>query len=79
MGCSGTFTGSYFQLVNTAGKKIGDPIKSTDTYVAGDMVTTNNGTVCWPYVNMEWRLDAPVASLSVENTKKMSFACMSLV
>lgn len=79
MGCSGTFTGSYFQLVNASGQKVGDPIKSNNTYVAGDMVTTNDGRICWPYVSMEWRLDAPVASLSASNTKKMSFACMSLV
>lgn len=79
-GCSGTFTGSYFQLVNTSGQKIGDAIKSMNTYVAGDMVTLNNGTICWPYVDMDWRLDLPVGGgLPETTTKKMSFACMSLV
>ena len=43
MGCSGTFSGTYFQLVNGKGVKIGKPLKSMDTYVAGDMVTTGDG------------------------------------
>jgi len=79
MGCSGTFTGSYFQLVNSSGDKIGDPITSQNTYVAGDMVTLNNGTICWPYVNMTWQLSTPVGYGTTDTTtKKMSFACMSL-
>lgn len=79
MGCSGTFSGSYFQLVNTSGQKIGQPIVSNNTYVAGDMVTMEDGRICWPYVNMEWKLDAPVMSLPDSTTKKMSFACISVV
>lgn len=80
MGCSGTFSGTYFQLVDKTGKKVGMPTKSMNTYVAGDMVTTGDGRVCWPYVNMEWRLDLPVGGGLVErNVTKMSFACMSLV
>lgn len=84
MGCSGTFTGTYFQLVNNQGEKVGDAIKETNVYVAGDMVTLNNGTICWPYVNMEWQLNTAVDSYSTGSststtTKKMSFACMSLV
>lgn len=79
-GCSGTFSGSYFQLVDNTGAKIGDVITSNDTYVAGDMVTTNDGKICWPYVSMEWRLDLAVGGgLPVTEAKKMSFACMSLV
>ena len=80
MGCSGEFTGTYFQLVNKAGEKIGEPLKSMNTYVAGDMVTLNDGRICWPYVSMNWQLSSPVdAGLSGTTTKKMSFACMSLV
>ncbi|KAK5167615.1 uncharacterized protein LTR77_007314 [Saxophila tyrrhenica] len=75
MGCSGAFSGTYFQLVNKAGKMIGKPLKSMDTYVAGDMVTMPDGRICWPYVNMAWKLDGPVDGGSA---KKMSFACMSL-
>ncbi|KAK4543093.1 hypothetical protein LTR36_005870 [Oleoguttula mirabilis] len=79
-GCSGTFSGSYFQLVNSAGTTIGEPIVSNNTYVAGDMATLSNGTICWPYVNMDWRLDLPVGGgLPDTTTQKMSFACMSLV
>ncbi|RMX72384.1 hypothetical protein D0869_14672 [Hortaea werneckii] len=84
-GCSGEFSGSYFQLVNKSGKKIGDPITSKDAYVAGDLVTLNNGTICWPYVNMDWQLSNPVggygfgSNSEASTTKKMSFGCMSLV
>lgn len=79
-GCSGTFSGSYFQLVNSAGETVGDPIASNNTYVAGDMATLNNGTICWPYVSMDWRLDLPVGGgLPNTTTKKMSFGCMSLI
>lgn len=78
MGCSGAFSGTYFQLVNTSGQKIGDPITSNNTYVAGDMVTMAEEKICWPYVSMDWDLSAPVASLP-DATKKMSFACMILV
>jgi hypothetical protein len=52
MGCSGTFSGTYFQVVNKAGDKIGNATVSKDIYVAGDMATLSNGTICWPYVSM---------------------------
>ena len=81
MGCSGTFSGSYFQLVDSSGSKIGEPVVSNNTYVAGDMVTMNDGSICWPYVNMEWSLDAPSGwggESTAANVTKMSFACMSL-
>lgn len=80
MGCAGQFSGTYFQLVNSAGEKIGEPLKDMDTYVAGDMVTTNDGSICWPYVSMTWLLDQPVLMTKMETSaSKMSFACMSLV
>lgn len=74
-GCKGTFTGSYFQLVNN-GDKVGDALKSMDVFVAGDMVTMSDGRICWPYVDMDWSLDGPVTNPST--VTKMSFACMSL-
>lgn len=79
MGCAGRFTGTRFQLVDRTGKKIGAPIVKQDVYVAGDMVTTNDGKICWPYVNMKWSLADPGYSGTKSTTKKMSFACMSLV
>ncbi|KAK5690981.1 hypothetical protein LTR17_025793 [Elasticomyces elasticus] len=82
MGCGGTFTGTYYQLVDNSGKKVGQPLKSMDTYVAGDMVTLANGTICWPYVSMAWQLDQAVGGYggaAEAATKKMSFACMSLI
>ncbi|KAF2710594.1 hypothetical protein K504DRAFT_476525 [Pleomassaria siparia CBS 279.74] len=75
MGCKGAYTGSYFQLVN-AGVKVGSPIKSTDTYVAGDMVTMSDGRICWPYVDMNWTLDGPVESPA--SVTKISFACVKI-
>ncbi|KAF2625232.1 hypothetical protein BU25DRAFT_372223 [Macroventuria anomochaeta] len=74
MGCKGAYTGSYFQLV-TDGKKVGEPVKATDVYVAGDMVTMADGRICWPYVDMEWTLDGPVQNAA--SVKEISFACMS--
>lgn len=74
MGCKGAYTGSYFQLV-TDGKKVGEPVKATDVYVAGDMVTMPDGRVCWPYVDMKWTLDGPVQNAA--SVKEISFACMS--
>lgn len=81
MGCRGQFAGSFFQQVNSDGEKVGEALKSTDVYVAGDMVTMNDGRICWPYVSMEWDLSSPVDTYSgtgSSTTKKMSFACMSL-
>lgn len=81
MGCGGTFTGTYYQLVNKAGETIGEPVKSMDTYVAGDMVTMGDGRICWPYVEMEWSLNKPSGFGGVEgqaNADAMSFACMRL-
>lgn len=82
MGCRGQFAGSFFQQVNSNGDKVGDPLQSADVYVAGDMVTMNDGRICWPYVSMDWDLSSPVdgysTTASSSSTKKMSFACMSL-
>lgn len=75
MGCKGAFTGSYYQLVKD-GKKVGTPVKSMDILVAGDMVTMADGRVCWPYVDMDWKLDAPARGAA--SVKAISFACMSL-
>jgi hypothetical protein len=76
MGCRGDFTGTFYQAVNEAGDKVGEPVKSTDSYVAGDMVTMPDGRICWPFVDMEWRLDAPARSLPSSETTEMSFACI---
>ncbi|KAF9693565.1 hypothetical protein EKO04_008257 [Ascochyta lentis] len=74
MGCRGAYTGSYFQLV-ADGKKVGEPVKATDVYVAGDMVTMADGRICWPYVDMKWTLDGPVQNAA--SVKEISFACMT--
>ncbi|GJC94394.1 hypothetical protein ColKHC_03220 [Colletotrichum higginsianum] len=74
MGCRGAFAGTKFQMVDSAGKKVGEPVSSDDTYVAGDMVTMADGRICWPYVAMDWKLDGPVRGSAVS---KISFACMT--
>ncbi|KAH8734672.1 hypothetical protein BGZ61DRAFT_341749 [Ilyonectria robusta] len=74
MGCRGTFAGTKFQLVDSTGAKSGEAISSTDTTVAGDMVTMSDGRICWPYVSMAWSLTGPTTGSAVS---KMSFACMS--
>lgn len=77
MGCKGTFTGSFFQVISN-GEKVGPPVKSNKIYVAGDMVTMPDGKICWPYVNMDWRLDTVVRSLPRTVSRRFSFACMGL-
>ncbi|SPO03670.1 related to MUC1 Extracellular alpha-1,4-glucan glucosidase [Cephalotrichum gorgonifer] len=74
MGCRGKFAGTFYQLVNSKGEKVGVPVKSTDSFVAGDMVTVSEGRVCWPYISMDWDLSGPA---SVSSVRKMSFACIS--
>ncbi|KAL2840951.1 hypothetical protein BJX68DRAFT_182635 [Aspergillus pseudodeflectus] len=81
MGCRGTFSGTYFQQVTYKGTKIGQPVKSDDVYVAGDIVKIGARRLCWPYVNMEWDLSEAVNSWggsSGETTTKISFACIKL-
>lgn len=79
MGCAGQFARSVYQQVDSAGKKVGEPLKTTDVYVAGDMVTMSDGRICWPYAHMDWGLSSPVNSFpSSSTTKKMSFACIGL-
>jgi len=79
MGCSGTFTGSYFQQVDNTGKKVGSPISAMDVFVAGDIVNMGTGKLCWPYVDMTWDLSLPVGGgLPTTSTSKMSFACMAI-
>ncbi|KAF1975899.1 hypothetical protein BU23DRAFT_597267 [Bimuria novae-zelandiae CBS 107.79] len=77
-GCEGTFTGSYFQLVSN-GEKVGEAVKSTNVYVAGDMVTMSDGRICWPYVDMDWSLNAASQGWfkRAASVSKISFACMS--
>lgn len=77
-GCEGTFTGSYFQLVSN-GEKSGEAVKSDNVYVAGDMVTMSDGRICWPYVDMDWSLNAASQGWKkrADSVSAISFACMS--
>ncbi|KAL4877850.1 hypothetical protein BJY04DRAFT_121377 [Aspergillus karnatakaensis] len=80
MGCRGTFTGTYFQQVDSAGAAVGASINATDVYVAGDIVNIGN-KLCWPYVSMEWDLSQAINSWggsSGESATKISFACVGL-
>lgn len=75
MGCAGEFAGTFYQLVSSTGEKVGSPVKSTDTFVAGDMVTMADGRICWPYVDMEWELSEPATGGNT--VTEISFACIS--
>jgi hypothetical protein len=79
MGCSGTFTGSYFQQVDNMGHKLGSPISAMDVFVAGDIVNMGAGKLCWPYVDMAWDLSLLVdGGLPTTSTLEMSFACIDI-
>ncbi|KXT17562.1 hypothetical protein AC579_6175 [Pseudocercospora musae] len=56
MGCNGAFSGSYFHLVDSSGSKNGGSLVSSNTYIAGDIVTMNDGSICWPYVDVAKQL-----------------------
>lgn len=75
LSCSGTYAGTSFQFVDSAGTKIGSAINSTSVFVSGDFANVGTDKVCWPYVDMTWDLSA--AKDSGTPVTKMSFACVS--
>ena len=46
MSCTGTFAGTYMQLVDNTGAKIGSPVVAKDAYVAGDMINLGSNKIC---------------------------------
>jgi hypothetical protein len=85
MDCQGTFNGTFFQLVDNAGKKLGAPSSSMNVTVAGDMVTMPDSRICWPYMDMPWKLNGNPKNNGglvypggppKPTYRKMSFACM---
>ncbi|APA06979.1 hypothetical protein sscle_02g017490 [Sclerotinia sclerotiorum 1980 UF-70] len=76
MGCSGTYAGTSFQVIDNTGAKVGSAVVSTEAFVSGDIVTIGTDKVCWPYVSMTWDLSTPKDSGSP--VSKMSFACATL-
>jgi hypothetical protein len=76
LGCTGTYAGTSFQLVDSTGAKVGGPVTSKDVFVSGDIVSIGTDKVCWPYVDMTWDLSKPKAS--ADKVTKMSFTCASL-
>lgn len=75
LGCTGTYAGTSFQLVDSSGAKSGAAVTSTTVFVSGDIVNLGKDKVCWPYVDMTWDLSAPKDSGAL--VTKMSFACAS--
>lgn len=73
LSCTGTFAGTYMQLVDNTGAVLGSPVVAKDAYVAGDMVNVGN-KICWPYVSTDW--DLSQAKSNGTRTNQMSFACM---
>ncbi|PQE24278.1 hypothetical protein CJF31_00002522 [Rutstroemia sp. NJR-2017a BVV2] len=76
LGCTGTYNGTSFQIVDSAGSKVGNPVVSSAAFVSGDIANVGTDKVCWPYVDMTWDLSAPKSSGAP--VTKMSFACASL-
>ncbi|PUU76439.1 hypothetical protein B9Z19DRAFT_1102367 [Tuber borchii] len=74
LGCTGTFSGTFFQQVDSTGKKVGDAISAQDVFVAGDMQRIAGKGLCWPYVSMNWDLSAPKDKGTPVSS--MSFACI---
>ncbi|RDW94450.1 hypothetical protein BP5796_00213 [Coleophoma crateriformis] len=75
LGCTGTYAGTSFQLVDNTGAKIGSTVNSTEVFVSGDIANVGTGKVCWPYVSMTWDLSQPLDSATP--VTQMSFACAS--
>ncbi|KAF7958577.1 hypothetical protein EAE96_002117 [Botrytis aclada] len=76
MGCSGTYAGTSFQVIDNTGAKVGSAVVSTEAFVSGDIVTIGTDKVCWPYVDMTWDLSTEKSSGTP--VSKMSFACATL-
>ncbi|KAL3423654.1 hypothetical protein PVAG01_05401 [Phlyctema vagabunda] len=75
LSCSGTYAGTSFQLIDSAGTKVGSPVVNTKVFVSGDIANVGTDKVCWPYVDMSWDLSAPKSTGAL--VTKMSFACAS--
>ncbi|KAG8739137.1 hypothetical protein FRC10_006107 [Ceratobasidium sp. 414] len=61
LSCSGTFAGTYAQLVDATGtgSAVGTAINlGTDVTVSGDIATIGT-SVCWPFVKQTWDLSKP--------------------
>ncbi|KAG0636671.1 hypothetical protein HOY80DRAFT_925397 [Tuber brumale] len=74
LSCTGTFSGTFFQQVDSQGKKVGEAISAKDVLVAGDMQRIEGKGVCWPYVSMDWDLSQPKDKGTYVSS--MSFACI---
>jgi hypothetical protein len=75
LSCTGTYSGTSFQFVDSAGTKVGNVVSSTSVFVSGDFANVGTDKVCWPYVEMTWDLSAPKDSATPVTS--MSFACAS--
>ncbi|KAG8712128.1 hypothetical protein FRC08_015001 [Ceratobasidium sp. 394] len=77
LSCSGTFAGTYAQLVDATGtgSTVGEAINlGTNVTISGDVVTIGT-SVCWPFVKQTWDLSKPKSTGTP--VTKMSFACLS--
>ncbi|KAG7444017.1 uncharacterized protein BT62DRAFT_901227 [Guyanagaster necrorhizus] len=76
LSCTGTFSGTSFQVVSSSGELVGSPVVEESITVSGDIALLGDGRLCWPYVKQTWDLSA--AKDSGTPTSTMSFACASL-
>ena len=79
-GCSKSkYTGTKFQVVDSAASNKGSSFSAADVFVSGDIAKVGS-KLCWPYVNMKWE---PGTDQSWDDNdkpagpkvKKLSFAC----
>jgi hypothetical protein len=91
-GCqSNTYTGTRFQMVDSSGNSIGEPLVSKDVFVSGDIAKVGS-KLCWPYVNMTWDSNKNASdaygpsgawadmwdpNTPIRTLKKVSFACIA--
>ncbi|KAI5778760.1 hypothetical protein EDC01DRAFT_333498 [Geopyxis carbonaria] len=74
LGCTGTFGGTYAQVVSSAGKRVGKTVNlGTKVTVGGDLAVVGE-RVCWPYVEMDWDLSVPRANGTL--VQEVGFGCV---
>lgn len=76
LGCTGTYVGTSFQVIDSTGAKVGGVVNDKNVFVSGDMANVGTDKVCWPYVDIVWDLSRPKSSGG--QVTKLSFACATL-
>jgi hypothetical protein len=75
LSCTGTYAGTSFQVIDSAGTKVGGVVTDKNVFVSGDIANVGTDRVCWPYVDITWDLSKPKSTGG--QVTKLSFACAS--